>query len=64
VAFRAERLGVATIVPRGELTAHRLAAAARHVLGDPAATERAAAVSVRLRARDPVGTACSLLASL
>lgn len=64
VAFRAERLGVAAVVSRGDLTAERLGAAARRVLGDRAAAERAAAVSARLRALEPVRTACSLLASL
>ena len=64
VAYRAERLGTAAVVPRGDLTAERLAAAARRVLGDRAVAERAAAVSARLRAQDPVRTACSLLATL
>ncbi len=64
VAFRAERLGAAAVVPREELTAERLARAVRRMLGDRTAAEQAAAVSARLRAWDPVRTACSLLASL
>jgi UDP:flavonoid glycosyltransferase YjiC (YdhE family) len=44
-----ERLGVAVIVLRGELTAERLAAAARHVMGTRTFAEQAAAVSARLR---------------
>ena len=64
VAYRAERLGTAAVVSRGDLTAERLAAAARRVLGDRAVAERAAAVSARLHAQDPVRTACSLLATL
>jgi UDP:flavonoid glycosyltransferase YjiC (YdhE family) len=64
VAYRAERLGVAAVVPRGELTAEQLSTAVRRVLGDRALAKRAAAVSARLRVQDPMQTACSLLASL
>jgi hypothetical protein len=53
-------MGVAAVVPRGELTAERLASAVRRALGDRAVAERVPVVSARLRAQDPVQTACSL----
>ena len=64
VAARAEHLGVAAVVPRAELTAEALEAAARRVLGDRPLAERLATVSRRLRAEDSVATACSLIAAI
>jgi UDP:flavonoid glycosyltransferase YjiC (YdhE family) len=64
VAARAEHLGVAAVIPRAGLTTESLGAAARRVLGDRAMADRLTAVSERLRARDPVAEACSLIAAL
>ena len=64
VAARAERLGVAAVIPRADLTTESLEAAARRVLADPSVAERLAAVSRRLRAHDAVGAACSLIAAV
>ena len=64
VAARAEHLGVAVVVPRAELSAESLEAAARRVLEDRLLAGRLAAVSRRLRAQDSVATACSLIAAI
>ena len=64
VAARAERLGVAAVIPRADLTTESLEAAARRVLTDRSVAERLAAVSRRLQAHDAVGAACSLIAAV
>lgn len=64
VAARAEHLGVAAVVPRADLAADSLEAAARRVLGDHPLAERLASVSRRLRAQDSVAAACSLIAAV
>ena len=64
VSARAERLGVAVVIPRADLTPESLEAAARRLLADRSVAERLAAVSRRLRAHDAVGAACSLIAAV
>ena len=64
VAVRAEQLGVAVVVQRQQLTTENVAASARRVLGNSSMADRARAVSQRLRAYDPVATACALVASV
>ena len=64
VAARAERLGVAAVIPRADLTPESLEAAARRVLADRSVAERLAAVSQKLQAHDAVGAACSLIATV
>src|SRR5262249_53253148 len=58
VAARAERLGVAAVVPRAELTADSLAAAVRRGQGDPSFAERARAGGRRPPPPGPGATAC------
>lgn len=64
VAARAERLGVAAVIPRADLATESLEAAARRVLADHSVAERLAAVSRRLRAHDAVGASCSLIVAV
>ena len=64
VAARAEHLGVAAVISRGELTDEQLARVASRILSDPAVRQQAGAVSKRLQRDDPVATACTLIASL
>jgi UDP:flavonoid glycosyltransferase YjiC (YdhE family) len=61
---RAERLGVAAIIPRGELIPEVLESAARRLLTDAAVAERVEAISRRMRTQDPVASACALLAAI
>jgi UDP:flavonoid glycosyltransferase YjiC (YdhE family) len=61
-ALRIARLGVgARPIPRSKLTAERLAAALREVVGDRAMLDRARAVSQRIQAEDGVGKAIRLI---
>ncbi len=61
VAARAERLGVATVIPRGDLSADAVAAAVQEVTTNPAHREAALRHSARLRLTDPVAVACEAL---
>jgi UDP:flavonoid glycosyltransferase YjiC (YdhE family) len=61
VAARAERLGVAIVIPREELSADAVAAAVREVTTNPAYREAAGRHSARLRLTDPVAVACEAL---
>jgi UDP:flavonoid glycosyltransferase YjiC (YdhE family) len=61
VAARAERLGVAAVVPRELFTEERLATAVREMIGNYAVREKLAAISKRLQECDSVGLACSLI---
>ncbi len=61
VARRAERLGVARVVRRGELAGDSLAQAIQDVMADPGYRSRAAAEARRLHAIDPAGLACQLI---
>jgi UDP:flavonoid glycosyltransferase YjiC (YdhE family) len=61
-AQRVARLGVgARPLPRGKLTAERLAAALGDVVNDPAMLDRARALSQRVRSEDGVGHAIRLI---
>jgi UDP:flavonoid glycosyltransferase YjiC (YdhE family) len=64
VAARATHLGVAEVVAKLDVSAERLTAAAQLVLNDDAMAAQVASVSSRLRAMDPLETACRLLARL
>jgi UDP:flavonoid glycosyltransferase YjiC (YdhE family) len=64
VAARAQALGVAEIVARGEHAEADLAAAIDRVLGDSEMERKAAEHSARLHATDPPAVAAELLASL
>jgi MGT family glycosyltransferase len=64
VAARAERLGAAVVIPRGQLTAELLETTARHLLQDPAIAARVRAVSRRMRTQDPVARACTMLEAI
>jgi len=61
VAARAERLGVAKVIARDELTVERLAEAIQLVLEDRYIREAARDVAQRLRTQEPVANACQLL---
>ncbi len=61
VAARAKRLGVATVIPREELTANAVAAAVQEVTTNPAYGAAARHHSARLRLTDPVAVACDHL---
>lgn len=52
VAARAAALGVAEVIPREQLTAHRLAAAIRRVLGTPRYQEKATRIASGMQPRD------------
>jgi UDP:flavonoid glycosyltransferase YjiC (YdhE family) len=62
VADRAAHLGVAKVIAKADVSAKRMADAARSALGDDAMAAKIAIVSLRLRAMDPVHTACGLIA--
>jgi MGT family glycosyltransferase len=61
VAARAASLGVAQVVARDLVTEARLADTVQRVLKDRHMREAASDVARRLRAHDPVATACALL---
>ena len=61
VAARAQRLGVAIVIPREELDADAVTAAIQEVTTTPAYRERAGRHSARLRLTDPVAVACDAL---
>ena len=60
-ASRCERLGIASVVPRRQVSAARLAAALGRVLDDPAVTQRAAAIGARTRAEYGAATAADAI---
>ena len=62
VADRAAHLGVAKVITKADVSAKRMADAARSALGDDTMAAKIASVSLRLRAMDPVNTACGLIA--
>jgi UDP:flavonoid glycosyltransferase YjiC (YdhE family) len=61
VAARAERLAVASVIARDQLTDSALAEALRAVMENPHYRENASAFSLHLRTGDPVATACQYL---
>jgi UDP:flavonoid glycosyltransferase YjiC (YdhE family) len=61
VAARAERLGVAKAIARDRVTDERLADAVQGALADEHMREAVGAAARRLRAQDPVATACEFL---
>lgn len=64
VAHRAERLGIAVVVPRDALTESRLHEAAARVINDPSIAAAALAHSERVRALRPISYACDLVESI
>lgn len=64
VAARAERLGVAAVVPRDRASAEALSGAIDRALADHEMEEAAARHAARLSGTDPVGRAASLLETL
>jgi UDP:flavonoid glycosyltransferase YjiC (YdhE family) len=61
VAARAQRLGIALVIPREELSAEAVGAAVQEVTTEPAHREAATRHSVRLQLTDPVAVACEAL---
>lgn len=61
VAARAERLGVAKVIARDQVTAESLGEAVQIVLKDQHVRETASDAARRLRTQDPVATACQFL---
>jgi UDP:flavonoid glycosyltransferase YjiC (YdhE family) len=61
VADRAERLGVASVIPRGDLSADTIAARVQDVTKSAGYREAAMRHSARLRLTDPVAVACDAL---
>ena len=61
VAARAQRLEVALVIPRKELSATAVAAAVQEVTTNSAYREAARRHSARLRLSDPVAVACEAL---
>src|SRR5437588_5900255 len=64
VAARAERLGVARVVPRDQLTAETVGSALDAVLENPTFGEAARSHAARLRQQDPVAVACAAIEAL
>ena len=64
VAARAAHLGVAKVVTKSELSAEQVAYAARSALDDDTMAAKVASISLRLRAMEPVDTACTMVARL
>jgi UDP:flavonoid glycosyltransferase YjiC (YdhE family) len=62
VATRAERLGIAAVIPKAELTPELIETTALRLLADRPLAKRAEGVSQRLRCHDPVASACSHIA--
>lgn len=58
---RAARLGIARIIPRHRYTPPRAAAELRHLLGNPAYSQRASEVGERIRQENGVQAACDAL---
>jgi MGT family glycosyltransferase len=58
VAARAERLGVAKVIPRPEVNPGRVEQAVATILNEPKYREAAARVSSRLKKTDAIGVAC------
>ena len=61
VAARAQRLGVAVVIPREELSADGVAAAIQDVTTNPAYRDSARLHAARLQRTDPVALACEAL---
>ena len=64
VAARATHLGVAEVVGYAEVSPHQIARAAHVALQSTTMTANALNASSRLRAVDPIGTACGLVERL
>ena len=64
VAARAERLGVAVVIPRHDVSSDSVGKAVATVLHDPSYRETVARVSSRLIQTEPVGVAYRLLGTL
>src|SRR5437588_8574112 len=64
VAARAERLGVARVVPRDQLTGETVGSALDAVLENPTLGEAARSQAARLRQQDPVAVACAAMEAL
>jgi len=64
VAARAERLGVAHVVPRTDLTVETVGSAIDAVLANPAFRESARTHFARLQGQDPVAIACDAIDAL
>jgi UDP:flavonoid glycosyltransferase YjiC (YdhE family) len=64
VAAGATHLGVTEVVAKADISAERVADAARSALDDDKMAARIAAVSLRLRAMNPVNVACGLVERL
>lgn len=60
-ALRAERLGVARVLPCGRYRADRAARALRELLDDPACVARAARIGETVRSDDGVASACEAI---
>jgi UDP:flavonoid glycosyltransferase YjiC (YdhE family) len=60
-AFRAARLGVARVIPRGKYNAPRAQKELSALLGDPQYSSRARKLAVEVRAEDGLARACDLL---